>query len=120
MLERISGAQMGREPQELVKHTAVTRFKKLTAKLAELDSPFETLCYKDTVAKKSLVIDLYQKSTSVLSWDTLQMNGGATSFSRGNPVLIQCLLFLANYEKISAVVDKFMTAVRASAKIMSN
>jgi len=126
MIERMSGTQMGLEPQELVKKTTETRFKKLLARLDKLPKPFETISWEKTVAKKKLEIWLGEKSPAShvkLEWDDLGMKintyQSEPSFSH-TPALTQCLLFLANYEKIAKAVEKFATAIEASAKILAD
>ena len=119
MIERISGEQMGKEPQELVKKTAEIRFKKLMAMLKDLPKPFEHLEWERTIAKKKLEIEFTGRSEWRLKWNELRMDTPELVFLPV-PALTQCLLFLANYEKISASVEKFATAVRASAKILAD
>ena len=121
MLERISGTQMGKEPTDLVKKTAETRFKKLMLKLADFTSPYESLDWWKTIAKKKLEIKLYslRGPDYYIRWDNLHMDKTSLEF-QPEPALTQCLLFLANYEKISASVEKFATAVKASAKILAD
>jgi len=117
MIERMSGTQMGLEPQELIKKTTETRFKKLVARLDGSPKPFESLRWGKTVAKKKLGIGVGDHVR--LEWDDLGMDSNNLSFSYP-PALTQCLLFLANYEKISKAVEKFATAVEASAKILAD
>ena len=119
MIERMSGTQMGLEPQELVKKTTETRFKKLLARLVDLPKPFESFQWGKTVAKKRLEIKGNVVNSIRLEWDDLGMDSNNLSFSH-TPALTQCLLFLANYEKIAKAVEKFATATEASAKILAD
>ncbi len=117
MLERISGAEMSKEPQDLVKQTAATRFRKLVVSL-DVKTPFDSVTFIQSVAKKDMEIINNGRVFTTLSWASLHMDTGQTSFT-GTPTLTQCLLFLANYEKISEVVAKFVTAITASNQILS-
>lgn len=120
MLERISGAAMSKEPQALVKHTTANRFKKLILRI-ETAKPLMEYTYNKTIAKKQLAIYLSEglsnKPEVVLRWDMLNFRSTQTDFTK-DPPLTQCLLFLANYEKIAEVVEKFVAAVKASNKIL--
>lgn len=114
VLDRMAGAQLGKEPAELIETIAKKRLKGLQDKVARVKSPFKDVTWSAgdisgeefTIAKDGRYV--------TIDWHRF---GSATRYGETLYGTTQALGIIANYQKLQGAVDRFIDMLKVAQEV---